>query len=98
VIFEFISYVRRARRYREIANLITGVITHQTQERVEKTLQDAYQKSIAQGATPEDAKAFNQRLIDQINELLAKENGTRIRQWTEAILEAEEKALSGRSG
>jgi len=93
VIYELLRHLNRARRYREISALVTGVITHESQQRVEKTLQDAYQKAIAQGAKPEDAKGFNQGLIDSINELLAAENGKRVRQWTMSILEEEERFL-----
>jgi len=96
MIYELLRHLHRARRYREISNLIAGSVTATSLERVEKTLQDAYLKSVAQGANPEDLKSFNQQLIDQVNELLAKENGVRVRQWTEAILEAEER--TGRSG
>jgi hypothetical protein len=97
MIYEALSFARRAKRYREISKLVTPIVTSQSQARVDRTLTDLYEKSIAAGAKPEEAKAFGQQAIDQINEKLAAENAKRVRQWTEAILAEEEKALTGRS-
>lgn len=76
-------------RYREVSTAIAGALTRAALERVDKTLTDAYSKAVAQGAKPEDMARFNQQLIDKTNELLSRENGVRIRQWTEAIIEQE---------
>jgi hypothetical protein len=97
MIYQFFAFLHRVRRYREISQSILGIITSQSQARVDKTLTDLYEKSIAAGAKPEEARSFTQAKIDEIHEVLAKENAKRVRQWTEAILEAEEKALSGRN-
>ena len=91
MIYEFLSFLHRGRRYREISQLIIPIVTSQSQARVDRTLTDLYEKSIAAGAKPEEAKAFGQQAIDQINEKLAEENAKRIKQWTEAILAEETK-------
>jgi hypothetical protein len=93
VIYELLCAWRRAKRYREISDLIVGIVTKESQDRVDKTLMDAYAKATAQGADPEKITKFNQDLIDKVNQHLAKENAIRVREWTEAILAEEEKAL-----
>lgn len=93
MIYELLRGWHRAQRYREISNRIVGIITKESQERVDKTLIDAYTKATAQGADPEEIKKFDQNLIDKVNSVLSKENAIRVRQWTEAIIEEEEKAL-----
>jgi hypothetical protein len=93
VIYELLRGWHRARRYREISDLIVGIITKESQERVDKTLMDAYAKATAQGADPEKIKEFNQSLIDKVNAHLAMENAVRVREWTEAILAEEERTL-----
>lgn len=93
MIYDLLRSYHRARRYRQVSALITQAITHESLERVDKTLIDAYSKATAQGAAPEDIKKFDQGLIDKVNNVLSKENAIRVRQWTEAILEEEEKAL-----
>jgi hypothetical protein len=93
MLLELLALIRRRRRYQRLSELIAPIITEASQQRVDKTLVDAYSKAVAQGATPEDLKKFNQSMIDKTNEVLAKENGFRIRQWTEAILEEENKFL-----
>jgi hypothetical protein len=91
MIYNFLKFLHRHRRYREVSNLIIGIITAESQKRLDKTLSDAYTKARAQGAKEEDLKAFNQKLVDDANAFLAKENGIRVRQWTDSILDAEEK-------
>ena len=93
MIYELLRAWRRAKRYREISDLIVGIVTKESQDRVDKTLMDAYAKATAQGADPEKITKFNQDLIDKVNQHLAKENAIRVREWTEAILAEEEKAL-----
>lgn len=93
MILEFLAYRRRLRRYRQLSEVLAPVLTRASLERVDKTLVDAYSKATAQGATPEDLAKFNQGLIDKTNEVLARENAVRIRQWTEAILAEERKHL-----
>lgn len=83
---------QRAKRYHEISDRIVAIITAESQHRVDKTLMDAYAKATAQGADPENIKKFDQSLIDKVNDHMAKENAVRVRQWTEAILEEEERA------
>jgi 16S rRNA C1402 (ribose-2'-O) methylase RsmI len=92
MIYELLRGYHRAKRYREISNHIVGIITAESQHRVDKTLMDAYAKATAQGADPEEIKKFNQGLIDKVNDHMSRENAVRIRQWTEAILEEEQKA------
>src|SRR5215475_10002535 len=78
-------------RYRTLSAAIAPAITAESLKRVDKTLVEAYSRATAQGATPEDLKKFDQNLIDKTNEVLSKENGRRVRQWTLAILEAEQR-------
>lgn len=93
MLLELLALCRRRRRYQRLSEVIAPTITAASQQRVDKTLTDAYSKATAQGATPEDLKAFNQTVINKANEVLAKENAVRIRQWTEAIIEEENKFL-----
>ena len=93
MIYELLRGWYRAKRYREISDRIVAIITEESQERVDKTLMDAYAKATAQGADPEEVKKFNQGLIDKVNNHLSKENAVRVREWTEAILAEEERAL-----
>jgi hypothetical protein len=91
VIYELLAFLHRRRRYQIVSELLIPIITKETQARLDKTLTDAYEKSLAQGASPEEARGFSQDLVNKVNELLARENGLRVRQWTEAILDMEEK-------
>lgn len=91
--FRILFRAQRLKRYQEISDKIAGIITAESQGRVDKTLMDAYSKATAQGADPEEIKRFNQGLIDKVNDHLSRENAVRVRQWTEAILAEEEKAL-----
>lgn len=96
MIYELLGFLHRRRRYREISAQITAIITSQSQARVDRTLTDLYERSVAAGAKPDEAKAFGQQKIDEIQERLAAENALRVRQWTEALLDQEAKASSGR--
>ena len=89
MIYDLLKFLHRRRRYREVSNLLIGILTTESQKRLDKTLSDAYTKARAQGAKEEDIKGFNQKLVDDANAFLAKENGVRIRDWTNAILDAE---------
>jgi hypothetical protein len=96
---EIWTHVRRAKRYREISGQIAGIITEQSQQRVDKTLTEAYTKATAQMAPPELKQHLDlnmQALIDKANDVMSKENAFRIKQWTTAILEEEERFESGR--
>lgn len=93
MIYDLLRTYHRARRYRQVSALITEAMTRESLERVDKTLVDAYSKATAQGASLEDAKKFDQSLIDKVNNVLSRENAIRVRQWTEAILAEEENAL-----
>lgn len=93
MIYDLLRAYHRARRYREVSALITQAMTQESLERVDKTLVDAYSKATAQGAAPEDIKKFDQGLIDKVNNVLSQENAIRIRQWTEAILEQEQRIV-----
>jgi hypothetical protein len=93
MLLELLTLYQRRRRYRRLSEIIAPVITEASQQRVDKTLTDAYSKATAQGASPEDIKNFNQTVINKANEVLAKENALRIRQWTEAILDEEQKTF-----
>jgi hypothetical protein len=91
MILDLLAYLRRVRRYREVSNLIMQTITEQSQLRVDKSLSEAYLKAHAAGASEEQMKGFDQKFIDLINEKLSAENAVRIRQWTNAILNEEDK-------
>lgn len=99
MIYELWSQLRRARRYREISQQIVPIITDQSQQRIDKTLTEAYMQATSQQAPAEAKENLNQNmqaLIDKANEVMAKENAFRIKQWTVAILEEEERFESGR--
>lgn len=93
MIYEILRSWHRAKRYREVSALITGLLTVESLKRLDKTLMDAYSKATAQGAAPDEIKKFDQTLIDKVNAVLSRENAVRIREWTEAILAEEERAL-----
>jgi hypothetical protein len=100
MIYELWTHLRRAKRYRRISEQITRIITEGSQERVDKTLTEAYVQATAQQAPPEAKQNLDrnmQALIDKANDLMSKENARRIRQWTTAILEEEERFESGRN-
>lgn len=100
MILEVARHMGRIQRYREITKLIIPIITEQSQERVDKTLTEAYMQATSQQAPPEAKENLNanmQALIDKANEVMAKENAFRIRQWTNAILDEEERFESGRT-
>lgn len=99
MILEAWKHMGRIERYREISKLVIPIITEQSQERIDKTLTEAYMQATAQGAPPEakqNLDANMQALINKANEVMAKENALRIKQWTTAILEEEERLESGR--
>jgi aminoglycoside phosphotransferase family enzyme len=99
MIYELWTHLRRSRRYRRISQQITGIITEQSQLRVDKTLTEAYMKATSQQSPPELKQHLDlnmQALIDKANEVMSKENAFRIKQWTTAILEEEERFESGR--
>lgn len=100
MIYEFWSHLRRVKRYREISNQIIKIITEQSQRRVDTTLTEAYVKATAQ-ESPAEAKQHldlnMQALINKANDVMSKENAMRIRQWTIAILDEEERFESGRT-
>lgn len=99
MILEAARHMGRIQRYREITKLIIPIITQQSQERVDKTLTEAYMQATSQQAPPEAKENLNanmQALIDKANEVMAKENAFRIKQWTTAILDEEERFESGR--
>ena len=94
MIFELLAQARRRKRYERYAELLAPIITAESQRRLDATLSDARSKAIATGKTPEEvAGQFGQAVIDRANDLLSRENAVRIRQWTEAILDAENKSL-----
>lgn len=93
MLLELLALSRRRRRYQRLSEIIAPTITAASQARVDKTLIDAYSKATAQGASAEDIKSFSQNVIDKANEVLAKENALRIRQWTQAIIEEENRFL-----
>jgi len=97
MILELLSLLNRRRRYERISELITPIITAQSQQRVDRTLSEAYVKATAQGADPEEIKKFDQHLIDKINEKLSIENAKRIREWAETIIDQEERFQSGKA-
>lgn len=100
MLYELWTHLRRAKRYREISEQIIRIITEGSQERIDKTLTEAYMQATSQQSPPE-AKAnldMNmQALINKANEVMSRENAMRIRQWTTAILDEEERFESGRS-
>jgi hypothetical protein len=100
MIYTLWTQLRRAKRYREISAQIIPLITHETQRRLDVTLTEAYAKLTAEQSPPEVKQNFKlnmQALIDKSNEVLAKENALRVRQWSTAILEEEERFESGRT-
>lgn len=99
MILEAAKHMGRIQRYREISKVLIPIITEQSQQRIDKTLTEAYMQATSQQA-PEEAKQnldLNmQALINKANEVMSKENALRIRQWTQAILDEEERFESGR--
>lgn len=83
---------KRARRYREVSAQVTEIITQHSQQRVSRTLADAYLKATGQGSTDEDRQKFGTHIAD-VHIILSKDNASRIRQWTESILEEEERFI-----
>lgn len=99
MILEVARHMGRIQRYREITKLIIPIITRESQERIDKTLTEAYMQATSQQAPPEakqNLDANMQALINKANEVMSKENAMRIRQWTNAILDEEERFESGR--
>lgn len=95
IFLEALIYARRAQRYREISSKVTEIITRETQVRMGRSLADAYLKATGQGSPEEDKKQFASH-IGQVNFIMAKENANRIREWTSAIMEEEERFISGK--
>jgi hypothetical protein len=91
VIYDLFRLVHRRRRYREVSVLIIQEITRKSQERMDRSLTEAYQQGLAKGIDSDQLKQTTQKMVDAVNEVLSKENARRIRQWTESILEEEEK-------
>lgn len=94
------THLRRVKRYRQISKQITRIITEQSQQRVDKTLTEAYMQATAQQSPPEAKQHLDmnmQALINKANDVMSKENAMRIRQWTTAILDEEERFASGRT-
>jgi hypothetical protein len=91
VIYDILRILHRRRRYREVSALIIQVLTKRSQERMDRTLTEAYEQGLAQGVNAEELKSATQKMIENVNEILAKENARRIKQWTDSILEAEDK-------
>jgi hypothetical protein len=79
-----VDWLRHCRR-RSISRALIPIITSESQRRLDKTLTELYSKATAQGASPEDIKAFAQPAIDKANEFMAKENARRIAEWAEEI-------------
>lgn len=77
-------------RYRRIAELITPILTAESQRRLDVTMQDGYSKALAAGATQEAINQASAAMGERAHAFASVENAKRIRQWTEAILEAEE--------
>jgi hypothetical protein len=78
------------RRYRRIADLITPVLTLESQRRLDATMQDAYSKAMAGGATQEALNQASAAMGERAHSFASRENAKRIRQWTEEILATEE--------
>lgn len=78
------------RRYRRIAELITPVLTLESQRRFDATMQDAYSKAMAGGASQEEINQASAAMGERAHAYASRENAKRIRQWTEEILAAEE--------
>jgi hypothetical protein len=77
------------RRYRQVSDLVTNVLTLEAQRRLQATMEDAYSKAIAAGATQEQISGSLGAMGDKAHAYAAVENAKRIGQWTEAILETE---------
>jgi membrane-associated HD superfamily phosphohydrolase len=90
VIYDILRFMHRRRRYREVSALIISELTKRSQERLDRTLTEAYEKGLTQGVPQEELKSVTQKMIENVNEILAKENARRIHQWSMAILDAEE--------
>ncbi|SRR5260221_1777993 len=95
IFLEALVYARRAQRYREISSKVTEIITRETQMRLGRSLADAYLKATGQGSSEEDRKNFATQ-IGNVNFIMSKENANRIREWTVAILDEEERFISGK--
>ena len=91
MIYDILRILHRRRGYREVSALIIQELTKRSQERMDRTLTEAYEQGLAQGVNAEELKSATQKMIENVNEILAKENARRIKQWTDSILEAEDK-------
>jgi hypothetical protein len=77
-------------RYQQIADLITPILTVASQRQLDATLDEAHSKNIARGVSQEDLQKNSVEFYARANRYAAVENARRIREWTLAILMAEQ--------